>query len=219
MTAKAPVSPVRRYLCLYQENDYAEWIEIDYRFTDGKYQILTSIQGVEYFIGEGNKWFSGLSELLEKLPLEATITLHHRVFFNTPNGNILADLDEIWSPAPRNWSATVMYQLHLKAGEHHIITEKHSVFGMVHRQLREQLPAGTYFCICHNCHYMFEHDEFTGSDDRLDQLYCFRDKPQVLEEIRKVYPRRLGDKAPLVEEGIKGIDALHSCSRFKLHVW
>jgi hypothetical protein len=86
-------------------------------------------------------------------------------------------------------------------------------FGSAAEHLRRSLGDEIQLKICYCCKYLIEYNDFGGTDYRHDQLYCFRDNPETLDELMKAYPI-LRNHQSLLTRGTPDMDALHSCEAF-----
>ena len=214
----------RRFLGYFRHGDHKELIQLEYRYARhegySEWLLHTLIQGRQYLISS-YKFFEALSELLGQLPLGSVIVLPHQIIISRGNLQELGTLEEwLYPPGDREVTETVVYQLRLLVGSQCIETSRYTEYGyqvsdlgLALEQLHSRLPCDVCLRICYFCEFLVEYNDFGGTDYRHDQLYCYRDNPDVLEEVRKAYPV-LRDCAALLLQGTPDMDALHSCSAF-----
>ncbi len=214
----------RRYLGYFLDGDYKENIQLEYRYAqyprNSEFNLYTRIQDRDYQITDF-KFFAALAELLDQLPITSAIVIPHRIMLLRNHSKEITTLEEWLYPfGNREAGGTVVYQLKLLAGDTWIETPRYTEFGyevtdfgQAAEALRKRLGGEIQPQICYFCKYLVEYNDFGGTDYRHDQLYCFRDSPETLEELMMVYPI-LRKHESLLIRGTPNMDALHSCPAF-----
>lgn len=205
---------VGRYLFgKYQDGDYEEPMILEYRYLYNKgFDISTHIKNKEYR-PFGTKFFDAMADLLDQVPLTASVTFWHSLFVAHKGIKKRVDLEEWLFPYDIRGTGTVLYKLRLPFDETYIETQRHTSFGKAAEELRGQLGDDRHLLACYYCQYLVEYNEYGGTDYRHDQLYCFRDSRETLAELMKSYPKLYG-KEQLLSHGTPDMDALHTCSTF-----
>ena len=118
-------------------------------------------------------------------------------------------------------TGTVLYKLRLKVDDKIYETEPSTDFGGTQGgtggalvQLQNLTQNELEMPVCYFCDLLIEYNEFGGTDYRHDQLYCFRGKAQLLDEINKVYPHLYGQE-DILQQATQHLSALHSCDAFE----
>jgi len=221
---------VARQLLGYVVSDLQrEIVQIEYRYSQlsdrSQWDAVVCIGNREFRWSEV-KFFHILSNVLNELPDASYLVIPHNVLVSHDGILKIAVLEERLHPyyedrTPGGESGgTVVYQLKLSLDDVYVETTASTQFGFAvsdlggaMEQLRRQLPERIQLRICYFCKYFIEYNDFGGTDDRHDQLYCFRDAPDVLKQLMTVYPV-LRDHEYLLLQGIRDMDAFHSCPLF-----
>jgi hypothetical protein len=209
----------RQLLGHFIDGDYKEIINIEYRYAfNSNFALYTRIHGHEYQITD-HKFFGALAELLDQLPITSAIMIPHQIIVLHNGSEEIARLEE-WLYPFEEPTSTVVYQLKLFVSDGFVETPRYTDFGYAvtdfgsaAEYLRKLLGDETRPEICYYCKYLVEYNDFGGTDYRHDQLYCFRDSPETLNELMKVYPTLKGLES-LLAQGTPDMDALHSCAAF-----
>ncbi|MFZ1506331.1 MAG: hypothetical protein WAV74_06045 [Anaerolineae bacterium] len=221
---------VARQLLGYVVSDLQrEIVQIEHRYSQlsdrSQWDAMVCIGNREFRWSEV-KFFHILSDVLNELPDGSYLVIPHNVLVSHDGILQIAMLEERLYPyyedrTPGGESGgTVVYQLKLSLDDAYVETAASTQFGYAvtdlggaMEQLRRQLPERTRLRICYFCKYFIEYNDFGGTDDRHDQLYCFRDAPDVLKQLMAVYPV-LREHEYLLLQGIRDMDAFHSCPLF-----
>lgn len=221
MNAQQQDNRIARHLLGYfSEGDYREVVQIEYRYeARGRFELRAQIRDKTYKIA-GPKFFNALAELLDQLPKNSAITILHHVRVKHDTVEEIGVLEEWLHPFGEPTGGTVVYQLRLLITDRYFETPQRTSSGYfvvdfrnAIKDLQHRLGNELSLIVCSFCNYLIDYDSFGGTDYRHDQLYCFRDAPEALEEILRVYPRLQGQESLLLQ-GTADMDALHSCSAF-----
>ena len=193
---------------------YKESIYLEYRHAiNGGFTLYTRIRGYDYHVTD-IKFFYVLAKLLDQLPLTSAIVIPHQIGILHNNSEEAVTLEEWLFPFGERDTNTVVYQLKFMTGSRHIETARYEGdFGAVSEDLRKRINGEFQLKVCYFCKYLVEYSDFGGTDYRHDQLYCFRDAPQVLDKLMQLYPV-LRNHESLLKEGTPDMDAIHSCAAF-----
>ena len=215
----------RQLLGYFVNGAYKGIVQIDYRYTrtakSSVFDIYTRIQGRDYHVTR-HSFFGAIADLLDQLPVTSAVMIPHRiVILRNGKDEDTATLEEWLYPyEDRGIGDTVVYQLKLLVGDSSIETPRRTEhgylvtdFGNAAEHLRRLLGDAIRLKICYFCRYLIEYNDYGGTDYRHDQLYCFRDSLDVLDELMKTYPILRGRES-LLARGTPDMDALHSCAAF-----
>jgi hypothetical protein len=206
-----------------------ETLQIEYRYqqySDHSWWDVIARIGEQEFRISDFKFFCAVAALLNQLPDDCCLVIPHRVLVSWGNAVQIASLEEWLYPyledRTRGGEAggTVVYQLKLVMDNGTIQTSVLDQFGhkvidigSAMEQLRRQLSEDVRVQICYFCKYLIEYNDYGGTDYRHDQLYCFRDTPDVLEQVMEVYPI-LRNHEHLLLHGTNDMDSFHGCPSF-----
>ena len=196
-------------------------IQVEYRLSNPTtWEIYTQIAG-NIFHKKGKRFFELIADLLDSLPASSSLVFNHIVPVSINGKKSFATLEEWVSPYEIKNSGTVMYKLKLILENDIYETQPSNDFGGIQgvkggalEQLRKLTKDKLILLVCYFCSFFIEYNEDGGTDYRHDQQYCFRDAPQQLQLIEKVYPHLRGQE-PILEEVVSNIDSLHSCAAFR----
>ena len=107
-----------------------------------------------------------------------------------------------------------IHQLKLEVGDFHAQTQSHPYFVGAREDLREKLKDNRTVKISAYCKYLIEFNPTGETDERHDLLYCFRDVPDLIEQVMAVYPARVGYAVKIYTPALPDVDAFHSCPFF-----
>jgi hypothetical protein len=195
-------------------------IQVEYRLLNPTtWEIYSRIAG-SVFYKKGTRFFELIADLLDSLPESSSIVFNHAVPVLMNGERSFATLEEWIFPYEVKNSGTVMYKLKLIFADKVYETQTSNDFGGVQgvkggalEQLRELTKDKFSILVCYFCSFLIEYNEDGGTDYRHDQLYCFRDAPQLLQLIEKVYPRLRGQEH-ILDKVVPNISSLHSCDAF-----
>lgn len=201
-------------------DEYEEPIQIEYRYSSQTgFDISTRIQNHGYYLS-GQKYFDVMSELLDQLPVSSKIIIRHSVMVYKMNKKEIVELEEHLHPYKIRNSATVVYQVKLFYDGIDYQTHPTTEFGGTGgtrggalEELRSLIDGKFILGVCYFCQYLVGHNPYGGTDYRHDQLYCFRDTPDVFRELEKRYPQTK-ELEELLSAGTANVSSLHGCSSF-----
>jgi hypothetical protein len=200
----------------YSDADGSEIVVIEIRHIPKEGFLLhTNIRGMVYHIFE-SKFMYALGELLSSLPSDSSFLIPHEILINDSGTDRLIHLLERIFPYGTGQNVDVSYQLTLSFDgyEYSTSSSPDAMSGL--EWLASQLGSATYFKVCGFCDFMFEDGMYGGTDNRHDLMYCFRDRPEVLDELRSMPRKSPSFPHLLLNVALQDLDLFHSCAAFKL---
>ena len=202
--------------------------QVEYRYQQlsdrSQWDVVARIGDREYRKSEV-KFFHILADILSELPDGSYLVIPHNVLVLHDDVLQIAVLEEQLRAFNDNQEfggeagGTVVYQLRLLLGDRKVETAlTHRGYavtdlGVAMEDLRRKLGDDTQIRVCYFCRYLVEYNDVGGTDYRHDQLHCFRDAPNVLNELMLYYPV-LREHESLLSQGTSNMDAFHSCPSF-----
>lgn len=205
----------RNLQAYFIHNNEMNRIQIEYRYVyKVGFDLLTTIQGKTFQFSE-LKFFSVLSNLLDQLPQNSMLMIPHQVAIVNLDEHTesTVTLEEWLYPYEEKDNGTVVYQLKLSFNGVSVETALSTAFSVVVRDMQRRLGDKFQIKVCWFCKYLVEEIYYGGTDSRHDQLYCFRDRPDLLTTVLNTSPR-LYARDPLLAKATPDMSALHSCSAF-----
>jgi hypothetical protein len=204
----------RNLSAYFIDEEMRELIQIEYRYEPGVgFDLYTQIQNKIYQF-KASRFFYILSDLLDQLPATSSLVIPHQIIGvdNEENETVITVEEKLY-PFIEQDRQTVIYQLKVSINGLVIETSKNYSFDTVADEIRKELEGKYRLKMCAFCKYLLQENYDGGTDYRHDQLYCFRDYPDLLDELLLMSVRSRWHSS-LLSKAMSDVDAFHSCSAF-----